>query len=298
MSEVGSPLLTHRQITTLLGEIIAVELLRGLHRVTRLRIGKRLVPCCSSMVNVRDTLTCLVEPTDDHSRGDIVVGSGKSILWLVPCQFLSFSTFISSTSSAIIQELKAIYDAGLALMAYHYCDFRDTAKQDVRGLLTSLLSQLGAKSDPCYELLSDLYSRHNAGSQQPDDHALMECLKDMLELPGQPSSYIIVDAVDECPNTSGVVSPRERVLELVEELVELRLPNLHICITGRPEADVVAALEPLASHQVSLHDESGQKKDISDYVSSVVHSDRRMRKWRVEDKELVIDILARKADGM
>jgi hypothetical protein len=183
-------------------------------------------------------------------------------------------------------------------MAYYYCDFRDSAKQDIRGLLASILGQLSAKSDPCYELLSDLYSRHNAGSQQPDDDALMECLKDMLGLPGQPSTYIIVDAVDECPNTSGVVSPRERVLELVEKLVELRLPNLRICMTGRPESDVVAALEPLASHQVSLHDESGQKKDIGDYVSSVVHSDRRMRKWRVEDQELVIDTLVRMADGM
>ena len=183
-------------------------------------------------------------------------------------------------------------------MAYYYCDFRDIAKQDIRGLLASLLGQLSAKSDPCYELLSDLYSRHNAGSQEPDDDSLMECLKDMLELPGQPSTYIIVDAVDECPNTSGVVSPRERVLELVEELVELRLPNLRICMTGRPESDVVAALEPLASHQVSLHDESGQKKDIGDYVRSVVHLDRRMRRWRVEDKELVINTLVRMADGM
>jgi hypothetical protein len=52
-----------------------------------------------------------------------------------------------------------------------------------------------------------------------------------------------VDALNECPNTSGLVS-RERVLELVVELVELCIPNLRICVTGRPEADVVAALGP------------------------------------------------------
>jgi hypothetical protein len=49
---------------------------------------------------------------------------------------------------------------------------------------------------------------------------------------------------------------------------------------------------------VSLHDQSGQKNDIRDYIKSVVYSDRKMRKWRVEDKELVIDTLVRKADGM
>ena len=87
-------------------------------------------------------------------------------------------------------------------------------------------------------------------------------------------TYIIVDALDECPDTSGVVSLRERVLEVVEELVDLHLPNLRLYFTSRPEAD------------------------IRDYVKSVVHSDRKMRRWRVEDRELVIDMLVRKADGM
>ena len=60
----------------------------------------------------------------------------------------------------------------------------------------------------------------------------------------------------------------------------------------------MTAFEPLASHTVSLHDQSGQKNDISDYIKFAVYSDRKMRKWRVEDKELVIDTLVRKADGM
>jgi ankyrin repeat protein len=111
-------------------------------------------------------------------------------------------------------------------------------------------------------------------------------------------TYIIVDALDECPNTSDVVSPRDQVLNLVEELANLSLPNLRLCITSRREADIIPVLEPLASHAVSLHDQNGQKEDISFYVKSVVHSDRRVRKWRVEDKELVIESLVRKANGM
>jgi hypothetical protein len=49
---------------------------------------------------------------------------------------------------------------------------------------------------------------------------------------------------------------------------------------------------------VSLHDESGQRQDIIDYIGSVVHSDPRMQKWRPEDRQLVIDTLSEKADGM
>jgi len=86
----------------------------------------------------------------------------------------------------------------------------------------------------------------------------------------------------------------------VKELVDLHLPNLHICVTGRPEIDVREVLEPLTSRRVSLHDQSGQKKDIEDYVRSVVYSDSEpvMRRWRKEDKDLVIETLTERADGM
>ena len=189
-------------------------------------------------------------------------------------------------------------DAGLGLTAYYYFDFRSKAKQDLRGLLSSLVVQLCAKSDPCYQILLCLYSTHDNGSQLPDDDALVRCLKDMLTLPDQPVIYLVVDALDECPSTPGVVSPRDRVLEFVEDLIELHLPNLRICATSRPEADIVEALGNVASQTVSLHDEAGQKQDIVDYVTFVVHSDRNMRKWRAEDKKLAIDTISERADGM
>jgi hypothetical protein len=127
---------------------------------------------------------------------------------------------------------------------------------------------------------------------------MAECLKGMLALEGQAPTYIILDALDECPVTSSIPSPREEVLELVEDLVGLHLPNLHICVTSRPELDIQIVLERLTERPVSLHDESGQKEDIANYVTSSVHSDRRMGRWRDEDKELVIKTLSEKADGM
>ncbi len=206
---------------------------------------------------------------------------------------------MSLTSSSIIQEVKEKCESGLALIGYYYFDFRDKTKQDVHGLLSSLLAQFCAKSDSCYDILSELYSKNNAGSQQPNNHALTECLKKMIQLARQPVIYIIVDALDECPISSGFpVIAREKVLELLEELLESNLPNLRICVTSRPEVDIRGVLEPLTSHQVSLHDESGQRDDILDYINSVVLSDKKMRRWRSEDKQLVIDTLSAKADGM
>jgi hypothetical protein len=127
---------------------------------------------------------------------------------------------------------------------------------------------------------------------------LTKCLTEMLSLPVQGPIYLIVDALDECPNNCSLPAPREEVLELVQNLVSLRFPNLHICVTSRPEIDIQTALEPLTSLRVSLHDESGQKEDIVDYVSSVVYSDTKMRRWREEDRKLVVERLSERADGM
>jgi hypothetical protein len=184
------------------------------------------------------------------------------------------------------------------LVAYYYFDFKDAAKQDVRGLLSSLVVQLCAMSDLCYGVLSDLYSKHNEGLRLPDNVTLTQCLKDMLKLPGLPPIYLVVDALDECPNSPGAPSPRELVLDLIEDLFESHLANLRFCITSRPEVDIQEALEPLASYSISLHDEVGQQQDITDYIVSTVKSDRKMRKWRAGDRQMVIDTLSQRADGM
>lgn len=112
--------------------------------------------------------------------------------------------------------------------------------------------------------------------------------------------YLIIDALDECPNTTGLLSPRDHVLSLVGKLVTLNLPRLHLCITSRPEIDIRTFIEPLTSpsNRISLHDQSGQRKDLDDFVRAVVYSDKNMRRWRGEDKELVIRTLSERADGM
>jgi hypothetical protein len=120
----------------------------------------------------------------------------------------------------------------------------------------------------------------------------------MLVTMGQVPIYLIMDALDECPNDSGIPSSRERMLELVNQLVGLHLPNLRLCVTSRPEFDIRTTLKPLATQQVSLHDESGQKQDINDYITSVVRSDVKMKRWRDNDKTMVIEKLTVKADGM
>jgi hypothetical protein len=200
--------------------------------------------------------------------------------------------------SAIVQDVERMHVAGFATLGYYYFDFRDVKKQDCYGLLSSLITQLSAKSDSCFNILSELYSEISRGVQKPDNDALKICLTDMLSLPGQAPIFIIVDALDECPNFLGRPSAREEVLDLIEELSDFKLPNVHLCVASRPEIDIRMVLDPLTTLKISLHDEIGQKEDILAYIKSVVLSDRRMRRWKDEDKKLVVDTLSEKADGM
>ncbi|KAF8497781.1 hypothetical protein F5888DRAFT_1803244 [Russula emetica] len=193
-------------------------------------------------------------------------GSGKSIL-----------------CSTIIEDVKVMCNAGQASIAYFYFDFRDINKQHWRDLVPSFLTQLSTQSGPCCDILSRLYSDHGNGAQQPNDDALRRCLIEMLTVRDRHPIYLIMDALDECPDTSEVPSPRNRILQLLEELAGLQIPNLRICVTSRPEFDIRDFLEPLTSRQVSVV-----------YLKSEPY----MRRWRKEDKEFVIETLSERADGM
>ena len=219
---------------------------------------------------------------------------------LVRCFSPAFGQNLFFSSSSVIQDIMSICETGSAIMAYFYFDFKDLRKQTCHDLLLSLLSQLSTRSAPYCDILHRVYEAHDKGTRQPSDNTLKECLKQMLTLPGQCPIYIVLDALDECPDCSGLPPPRAEVLQLVKELVDLRLRGLHICATSRPEVDIRAVLEPLAFRSISLHDESGQKADIADYVRNIVNSSlsTAMRRWRVDDKNLVIETLTERADGM
>ncbi|EMD33438.1 hypothetical protein CERSUDRAFT_98545, partial [Gelatoporia subvermispora B] len=185
-----------------------------------------------------------------------IPGSGKTILCTAIIENIRWLCLIQQKS----------------ILAYFYCDFQDAMKQSARGLLSHVLIRFSAESNDCSKLLSDLWSLHRSGSQQPSEHELRQCLKRMIELLADHCIYIIIDALDECPNSS-VNSQRGGVLAFIREIVEWRFQNVHICVTSRHEQDIKEAMEALSPRSISLHTESGQTDEISSYLDSVMDSD-------------------------
>jgi len=294
-STAGFLPLIPQPIIILLATLTMREQPPGSFKVVCLDSGDQHPRSCGYMANV-----CFRHSLRPSTSQTIVLvaGSGKSVLWLVASLWLLKWLTEVTISSGIIEDIKALQKTGSASLAYFYCDFRDKNKQSRRNLVFSILWQLAAQSDLCCDFLSGLYSEHDDGKQRPADGTLTRCLKEMLLLPTQGSVYLIIDALDECPNSSGMPTPREEVLDFIQDLVEFHLPKLHLCVTSRPEIDIRTNLETLTSLHVSLHNQSGQTKDIIDYVSSVVYSDKKMRRWRDEDKTLIITTLSERANGM
>jgi hypothetical protein len=188
--------------------------------------------------------------------------------------------------------------SGLASLVIFYYDFREDQKKGLRGLLSSVLVQLGHQSDSYCDILSKLRSEHENGSKDPSDAALIRCLKRLLELPRQTPIFLIVDGLDECLNTPALSSPRKKVLALFKDFIDSKLPNLRICVTSRPEVDIKVILESRTFRSVSLHDEHGQEEDIRDYIESVINDDTKLQQWCSKDKQRLIECLTERANGM
>ena len=225
-------------------------------------------------------------------------GAGKSVIWCDNLLIVSTCKLMLLGSSAVIEDIRTLQKSGLTSLAFFYCEFREDQKRDRRGLLSSLLVQLGEQSDAYSTKLSRFYEAHGRGSQNPSDNELLDCLKDMLKQPEKSTVHIVIDALDECPTTTGSPDPREKVLNVIKELVDLKISNLRICVTSRPEDDIESFLEPLDFRSISLERENGQVEDIAEYVKNFVNTDSKMQGWENTLKQMMIDELSKKANGM
>ncbi|KAI0297336.1 hypothetical protein BC826DRAFT_162149 [Russula brevipes] len=246
--------------------------------------------------NIRHTGTAewFIQGSTFHRwKNQSVNEENKNLLWICGNPGTGKTILCSTVIEDIVREERR-------WVAYYYFDIRDVSKRDLRGLLASLLHQLSRDSDNCADVLYKLYHTHRDGSEQPNDRALIMCLQAMLKCLGQDRTFIIVDALDECPGTTGSPSARKEVLDFLKDITALKNLNLSICVTSRPEHDIQTALNPLvsASYHVSLHEEAGQRDSINSYVQYFVRNDEAMRSWSEEDKQAVISLLSERNHGV
>lgn len=195
----------------------------------------------------------------------------------------------STRSSTIIQDVISHYQYEPTIaVAYFYFDFNDPDKQRTEKLIRSLLVQLSAECLHLPESLQSAYSRSQNGQNQPTIEELSLLLRQIIK--GFRSTYILLDALDEC-------TEREDVLNFIEVLMDWNIDSLHVLSTSRKESDIATTLEPLATCQQCIHS-AAVDADIRVYVLERLSSDRELRKWPVDVQKEIEDALTKGAQGM
>jgi hypothetical protein len=76
------------------------------------------------------------------------------------------------------------------------------------------------------EPIQTLYDQHHGGFQEPSHGALLDTVHTTFN-EAKPI-YLVIDAIDEC-------SERAEILEIIEEICDWMLDNLHTLATSRRE---------------------------------------------------------------
>ena len=157
--------------------------------------------------------------------------------------------------------------------------------------------QLCSQSDLCYRILFETWEKHDLGHRKPSHQDLTRCLVEAIkQMANHHTIYLFIDAIDECPAGLDSVSERGFILGVLEELCRLGCIPLRMCVRSRLESDIQTALRYVVGHEVTLHVQNGQQRDIAMYVRSVVGAE--CIQWKAKEKNLVIETLSENADGM
>ena len=198
-----------------------------------------------------------------------VAGAGKSVLAAVVIDFLRNGSPVQDPVSVT------------AL----YCNFKDEHIQTPENMLAALCLQLVDNSETPPESIESLYRDHGNKRTRPTIKEILIVLHELLKQPK--STYVIVDALDEC-------SAEVRSF-LVRELKALRT-KIRLLATTRPIDKIVEEFQ-----DGLIVDISAREDDLSRYIESRIASSGKLSNLLRGHITLATDIKERiisKASGM
>ena len=190
-------------------------------------------------------------------------------------------------SSAITDNLLQRFNSATA---YFFFDARDSQKdfQLHEKLICSLIWQFSLKcGGRLPKVLVNLYSCCGNGHQEPTLDDLQNTLQKILD--GFSSTFIILDALDEC-------AEREKLLNWIETFILGKCLNLgvHLIVTSRPEQEIEEKFK--SYHYLDMAEES-ENHDLIAYLDyQLQNSD--LQKWNSDTQEQIKLTLIKQADGM
>ena len=109
----------------------------------------------------------------------------------------------------------------------------------------------------------------------------------MLEM--RPSTYIVIDALDECVD-------REDLLSLIEQILDWK-GGVHVFATSRKERDIEEALSVCAIYRTDFNIDNVDV-DIRLHVQRQIQDDPKLAAWPLQIQQEIEQSLGSRANGM
>jgi ankyrin repeat protein len=198
-----------------------------------------------------------------------VPGAGKTIL-----------------CSTIIDHMQEMSKDTESRVVYYYFDFSDSTKQSLSSLLKSLIFQVVSEPGSDATSAEALYDKCNE-TMEPSLDELLGVLIDLARLK---TTYLFIDALDECPES-------EREL-FFKSFFESSLPTpINILITSRKEYDIESALKDKVAHNISIQS-ADVDADVRIHVENAITQDPAFRKWKPAIRQEMLDAIVSGSHGM
>jgi hypothetical protein len=174
-----------------------------------------------------------------------------------------------------------------------YFTFSDRTRQTYEALLRSLLHQLGSQ-EPGLAIMREKYDqRHNLRGGLGIE-SLQPLLLDVLAV--YDTVFVVLDALDECPEDSGFLSERSKLFNGLEYLSKAAA-NLKILMTSRDVLDIRHWVVHLPAEQLPIL-APAVDSDISRYVAEQLSKDPYFTKLKDISLHEIQNTITTKADGM
>jgi hypothetical protein len=175
-------------------------------------------------------------------------------------------------------------------LAYFFFSFRETEKQKASNLSRSILAQLLEQIDIIPATIQAFYEQYQHGV--PSERGVMNSIRDLIT---KSQTYIIVDALDECPNTE---DERAELCNILKTMHSWNCERLHILVTSRKEADLMESLQPIVTQEPIGIQGSVVDADIRKFVRTQLQVNSRFSKLSGELRAEIEQTLVKNSGRM
>jgi hypothetical protein len=171
-------------------------------------------------------------------------------------------------------------------VSYIYCNYKAQADQNTTTLLAAILKQLVRNQPSIADPVTRLYDLHATCNTRPSLDEIFSALQSVLAI--YSTVYVVIDALDECPDRDGT---RSQLLAKLRDLQQ-RI-DLHLMATSRLIPDIVREFTGMPMLEVRA-----SNADVQQFVAGQIY---RLPKCIQRDDKLqgaVLDKIVEAVDGM